>query len=442
MTSRRRADARTADLGTFELSICEFAKGGEGIAHVAIDAASRAVLVPLTVPGDVVLARVQKLAGAPRGQVLRLLHPSADRVDPPCPFFAQCGGCDWMHLSVQAQRVGREAIVRNALSHSLRDGATVLRHDSPRQLAWRRRVRVGLQASGGRVIAGLRASRSHRLVQVDRCCVLEPAIDQARAALAGWLQGSTGFGEALIQPGHHGLPALVLRWSGDLPGQLFAQAAERVDQGLWAGAEIWIDQAREPAVVGDPRGWMIGADGLELRTSPGGFMQAFGDMNALLAARAAAHLPPRQATVELFCGSGNITVMVARSTDQLAAVESERRAVAEAQRNLAERGLRAKVTEGDANGCSIGAGVRAVLLDPPRTGAPEASARIACSRARRVVMVSCDPATLARDVSTLLAAGFELRELEVLEMFPHTSHMEAVAVLDRVNLAAAGREGS
>jgi 23S rRNA (uracil1939-C5)-methyltransferase len=441
MTNGRRARERAPVLGTFELRICELAKGGEGVAHVRIDGQPRAVLVPRTAPGDVVLARVQKLAGAPRGQLLRLLQPSLDRVDPPCPFASRCGGCDWMHLSVQAQRIGREAIVRGILSQALHNDTAVLRHDSPRQHAWRRRVRVGLRGSPNRVIAGLRASRSHELVQVDRCYVLEPAIEEARATLPQWLAGSSGWGEALIQPGHNGLPTVQLRWSGELPGHVFAKASQLVEQGSWAGVEIWIGEAREPAVVGDPRGWMLGADDLGLRTAPGGFMQAFGDMSALLAGRAAAHLPPGQATLELFCGAGNITVMIARNTDHLAAVESDRRAVAEAQFNLAERGLSAKVTEGDASRCEVGSDIRAVLLDPPRTGAPEASARIGSSRVRRVVMVSCDPATLARDVGTLTEAGFELRGVELLEMFPHTSHIEAVAVLDRLSGADRRRGG-
>jgi 23S rRNA (uracil1939-C5)-methyltransferase len=379
----------------------------------------------------VVLVHVEKMGGAPRGRILRVLQPSPDRVDPPCPFAGRCGGCDWMHLSLQAQRAGREAIIRDSLARQLCETIAVTRHDAPRQMQWRRRVRVGLRSSAARVVAGLRASRSHELVQVQHCCVLEPKIEQARSALPDWISGSVGSGEALIQPGAQGLATIQLRWSGELSDHVFSHASKLVDQGVWAGVEIWIGDCREPAVVGDPRGWMVGADGVGLSTAAGGFMQAFGDMNAQLATRAAGHLEQGQATLELFCGAGNITVLIARQTDRLAAVESDGRAAAQAQRNLTERGLSARVTHGDANLCSIGADIRALLLDPPRTGAPEASTRIVASRARRVVMVSCDPATLARDVGTLVAGGFELQSLELLEMFPHTSHVETVAVLDR-----------
>jgi 23S rRNA (uracil1939-C5)-methyltransferase len=136
--------------------------------------------------------------------------------------------------------------------------------------------------------------------------------------------------------------------------------------------------------------------------------------------------------VELFAGSGNFTVLLARHTDALVAVESDARAAAAARANLDARGLRARVVDGDADAYDVPSQVRTVILDPPRTGAAGAARRIAASKARRVVYVSCDPTTLARDVETLCRAGFRLASAAMFEMFPHTSHVEIVAALERV----------
>jgi 23S rRNA (uracil1939-C5)-methyltransferase len=138
-----------------------------------------------------------------------------------------------------------------------------------------------------------------------------------------------------------------------------------------------------------------------------------------------------QPVFELFAGSGNFSVLLARYAASLTTVESDARAVAQARANLASRGLVARVVEADADAFDVPNAVRTVVLDPPRTGAAGAAARLARSKARRIVYVSCDPATLARDVATLVGGGFRLVEVEMFEMFPHTSHVEALAVLER-----------
>ena len=164
----------------------------------------------------------------------------------------------------------------------------------------------------------------------------------------------------------------------------------------------------------------------------GAFAQAHPAMNATLGERLLSALElAGQPALELFSGSGNFTVLLARHTASLTAVESEPRAVEAARANLASRGLAARLVAADADAFEIPSAVRTVVLDPPRTGAPGAAKRIARSKARRVAYVSCNVSTLARDVATLEAGGLRLSRVETFEMFPHTSHVEVLAVLDR-----------
>jgi 23S rRNA (uracil1939-C5)-methyltransferase len=227
-------------------------------------------------------------------------------------------------------------------------------------------------------------------------------------------------------------PVLDVRWTGELGGSFFAEVDRRIVAGAWAGAEVWLEGARAPARLGEPEAVTVGADGLPLVVPSGAFAQGHPAMSAKLGERLVARAEVAgQPILELFAGSGNFSVLLARHASSLTTVEAEPRAVARARANLASRGLAARVVEADADSFAVPPAVRTVVLDPPRTGATGAAARIARSKARRVVYVSCDAATLGRDVATLAAGGFRLAEVETFEMFPHTSHVEILAILER-----------
>jgi 23S rRNA (uracil1939-C5)-methyltransferase len=175
----------------------------------------------------------------------------------------------------------------------------------------------------------------------------------------------------------------------------------------------------------------------------GAFAQANPDMNAKLGERVLALAEVAgQATLELFAGSGNFTVLLARHAGALLAVESDARAVVAARANLASRGLKARIVEADADAFEVPPAIRTVVLDPPRSGAAGAVQRLARSKARRVVYVSCNVSTLARDLAALGTAGFHLMKVEMFEMFPHTSHVEVLALLSRGSSAKPARTPS
>jgi 23S rRNA (uracil1939-C5)-methyltransferase len=414
-----------------EATIASLAPGGDGVAHFEAGGERRALFVPFTVPGDVVRAEVDPSRRPARGRVLELVRPGPGRVEPACAWFARCGGCDWMHLGHDAQAEAHAELLRAALPVAWRDLAVPV-HVERDPGALRSRARVHVRCERGRVDVGMHEVGTHDPVSVDVCCILEPAIEGARRDLASLFASSRGRGDVQIALGVSGHPVLEVRWTGDVAPACFGRLETAVTSGALAGARVWIGEASRPAVVGDPTPWTTAGDGAPLRLAPGGFGQASASTNAKLVRYVAGEAGPPEATkaVELYAGAGNLSVLLARGARDLVLVESSREACDAARANLAARLLEARVIEADAAAYVWPTGTRLVVLDPPRTGAREVCTRLAASRVARVVYVSCDTQTLARDLA-ILAPAYVPRSVAAFEMFPETSHVEAVVVLDR-----------
>ena len=423
------------------LKVFSLTKGGFGVGSIESSGIPtktprESILIPRTVPGDIVdVERDSAGYGKGFGKLVRIVEPSTYRVQPHCPYVDECG-CDFMHIDPAFQQSSRVSIVKDELGRAKIPVPDINSHASTQILHYRVRARVAVVANKKHVQVGFRAPKSHRLIEVDSCCVLEPAIDQLRREISSWLSGSSGAGEASLYLGRDGLPAVSLSWDGTLASSVFTAAQNRIDDGEWAGVSLWLKGARVPANLGDPTGVMKGADGLDLYFPPGGFTQANQSMNSCLVNHVANSAVADcgfhgDEMLELFAGSGNFTVALAARTNELSTVEQDKAAVAAANRNVLARGLRCRIREADASQISIRPSVRVAVLDPPRSGSRSVALRIAESRVRKVLMVSCDPATLARDLSILCASRFAVQRLDVFEMFPCTSHVETVALLER-----------
>ena len=417
-----------------ELTVASLAPGGDGVAHVELDGERRAVFLPDTAPGDVVRAEVDVSRRPARGRVLEVLSAGPDRVTSPCPWSARCGGCDWMHLSLEAQGRTHVEHVRAALPAAWRERLTPATHHAAAEgLAYRTRARLHVRWERGKIEVGMHETGTHDPVAVDTCAVLDPAVEKARRTLAALFQGSRGHGDVQIALGSERRPVLEVRWTGDIAAACFGRLEQAVTSGELAGARVLVGDSSRPAVVGDPTPWVPGADDHPLRLAPGGFGQASESMNRALARHVADLVRPLgvDKAVELYAGSGNLSILLAREVRELALVESSREACDAARANLAARGLKARVIEADAAAYAWSATTRLLVLDPPRTGARAVAERLAASRVPHVVYVSCDPQTLGRDLA-LLAPGYVARSVATFEMFPQTSHVETVVLLDRV----------
>jgi 23S rRNA (uracil1939-C5)-methyltransferase len=408
--TRRQAEATCA--------IERAAHTGEGIAVIA----GEAVLVAGALVGERV--RVAR-EGRARARLLEVIEASPLRVEPPCPHARACGGCDLMHASpAEQERIVLAAVVEQ-LRHALGDVPAPELHRPSPPLGYRTRARFHIDGA-----VGYRRSRSHRLVAIDRCIVLRPELEAALGLVRELVRGSRGRGEAQASLGAGSLPVLEVRFSGELGAATFARADAWVKEGRIAGARIWTEGATAPASFGDARAVTTGADGLPLVIAPGGFAQPSDEGGAALAARAGPLVRGR--VVELFAGSGTLTVAARPHAERYVAVEQSPEAAAALRENLAARALGdTRVHTADAETFALPGETTTVLLDPPRGGAAGACAQIARARARQVVYVSCNPATLARDAAALAAAGYRLASLDVFQLFPQTSQVETIAVLVR-----------
>jgi len=396
--------------------------GGEGLIRVD----GEVVFVPRVAPGERVAFEIDRSRKPARGRVLKVLEPSTERVEAPCARFDRCGGCDLMHLSPAAQRSVRMAILREALGD-----VAITWHDAT-PAHGRTRARLHVRPVGGRVVAGFHGTGSNTIVDLEDCFALDPRLLPALEDVRAICANAKGDGEASVALGAGSLPVLAITWRPELPMTAFAEAERRVRDGRLAGVEILMHGVNTPARIGDPRPVFLASDGLPVYAPPRGFAQAseLGDrvLVDLVVERARAK---GARVLELFAGSGNFTVTLAREAAHVTAVELDAAASSAARENVAARGLtNVKSVAADADAYPIPKDTEVVVLDPPRSGARGAAASLAANKkVKRIVYVSCEPTTLARDLKAL--AAFELVSVDAVDLFPDTSHIETVATLAR-----------
>jgi len=387
------------------LEIERLAATGEGVAR---DASGRVVFVPFTAPGDRVRARiVEARARFARAELEAVERPSAERADPACAVFGECGGCTWQHVRYEAQVAAKAAILEDALrriGHLELPGPVEI-VPSPVEYAYRIRTRVRVER--GQV--GYRQRRSHRIAPTTRCPILAPALERALVELPARARGGSGdWWLALGSDGcAHAAPV------GRAP----------------AGA-----RRRPPARVS------LSVAGHDLECGVGGFHQANGPLFETVAAAVVAAAGRGDSAIELFAGAGYLTLGLARNFGRVFAVEGSPRAAHDLERNAERAGARAievlarSVERALASPPLAGAGAHAdvVVIDPPRTGlsAPTLAGVLALA-APRIVYLSCDPATLARDAAALVAGGYALEAVRGFDLFPQTPHVEALATFTR-----------
>ena len=394
--------------------------GGEALARHE----GRVVFVRGAAPGDLVEADLTGEGRFEHARMLRLLQPGAARVTAPCPIVDRCGGCSLQQVSYPAQLAAKEELTADALERtggfargSYRLGAIV---ESPQPFHYRRRARMHRAGQGRWGFA--RAGRVE-VISVEECLLFEPLLQELAEAVrgAGDLPGVTDIG----------LLAGASKGAVDLRGAVTPGLRKRAERLLAHKRIRGVTLATE--VLGDP----VIADpplpnGARLRARPDTFAQANRGAVPLLQAEVLRALGDARHLLELFCGSGTLTLPLL-SGRAVTAVESAGPALLLLRRSADEAGLTVKLIAGDAAEVARGfdGPLDAVLLDPPRTGAAEAIQAIAALRPPRVVYVSCDAPTLARDGKRLAAAGYALAEAVPLDLFPQTAHFEVVATFTR-----------
>lgn len=415
--------------------------------------AGKVVFVAGALPGEVIEYRVRRRQRShDEGELLRVLSTSADRVEPRCAHFGQCGGCALQHLSPGSQLSIKDSMLRETLR---RVGKVEPERWLPplagEPWGYRRRARLGARYvfAKGRSLVGFRERLSSHVAALERCEVLDPrvgALLDELSLLVTSLSAPDRIPQIEVAVGDAAI-LLVMRTLSPLTeedrGKLQAFGAlHGVHWLLQPGGP----DSLEPVGAAPPRLYYdLPGSGVRLHFEPADFIQVNGAMNRRLVERVLELLEPGPGdrVLDLYCGLGNFTLPIARRAGSVLGIEGEAGLVSRAAANAAANGIaNATFAAADLSGPEAaqrclglarkqGVAWDRVLLDPPRTGAADVLPAVARLAPRRLVYVSCNPASLARDLGILVTAhGFRLREAGIVDMFPHTSHVESVAVLD------------
>jgi 23S rRNA (uracil1939-C5)-methyltransferase len=426
-----------------EADIVDLAHDGRGVARVG----GKAIFIDGALPGERVRFRViKRRRQMDEAGLVDVLIASPDRVVPACAHFGICGGCSLQHLSAEAQIKAKE---RQLLENLQRIGrVSPLRILAPMrgpEWAYRRRARLGVKYvhKKGRVLAGFREREKPYLADIHRCEVLlEPlaALPRDLAALVETLDIREQVPQVEVAAGDSAT-ALVFRVL-EAPG---LRDIERIAAfGTKQGVQIFLqtgglDTVRPLDSNYPPLTYAVDSGRVVIEFGPVDFIQVNREINVSMVAAALELLDPRSgdAMLDLFCGLGNFTLPLARRALRVVGVEGDSALIAKAQANAARNGVgnaaffRENLFEPTQFGPWAPERYDLVLLDPPRAGACALLARMAHWHPRRVVYISCHPGSLARDAEILVHdQGFKLTCAGVMDMFPHTTHVESIAVFE------------
>lgn len=387
------------------------AHGGHCVARLD----GQVVFVRHTMPGERVrIAITDRTKNFLRADAIEVLEPAAGRVEPPCVYAGQCGGCDFQHVDPAAQRVMLGDVVREQLRRLAGitwDGE--VEAVQPDALGWRTRVQFAVDSEGR---PGLRRHRSHEIVPVERCLIAHPD-----------------------------LPVVLGRvWDADTVESIVSSTGDRLlvtDASISDEVEAEVDGV--VATDGTTRGGrgsvteqVLSAD---FRVAGSGFWQVHpGAATTLVeAVIEGAAVEAGDTVLDLYAGVGLFTRFLADAVGEsgtVVSVESDPGGSRDARRNLHDAPqvrLVAETVERALRNGTLGPAADIVVLDPPRTGAKKAVPGIVDLDPRRIVYVACDPAALARDLASFAARGYALTGLRAFALFPMTHHVECVAVLER-----------
>jgi len=426
-----------------EADIVDLTEDGRGIARLQ----GKAVFIAGALPGERVRFRIaRRRRQSDEGFLAEILERSPDRVAPGCAHFGVCGGCSLQHLSDTAQVAAKQ---RHLLDTLQRIGKL----SAPRVLpplrgpswAYRRRARLGVRYvhKKGRVLAGFRERDKPYVADLRRCEVLQaPWGDLPRdlAALVQTLDLREKIPQVELAAGDSAM-ALVFRVL-ESPGA--EDCGKLTAFALQHGVQIFLQRGGldsvSPLQPGyPPLTYTVDEGRVVIEFGPVDFIQVNRDVNASMVAAAMDLLAPgaTDEVLDLFCGLGNFTLPVARRARRVVGVEGDAALLQRARANAARNGagnaefFAANLFEPAKFGTWDQQRYDLVLLDPPRAGACELLGRMAQWRPRRVVYISCHPGSLARDAHILVhEQGFTLVCAGVMDMFPHTSHVESIAVFE------------
>ena len=422
---------------------------GRGIAR----AEGKTQFVDGALPGETVMAKmVGSRSRFDELRTLEVLEAAPERQQPPCEFADLCGGCSLQHMSPDAQIRFKENTLREHFAHfgGIEPEQWVEPMRSPDALGYRRKARLGVRYVKAResVLVGFREKRNSFLTDIDQCIVLDPRIGERIIPLRELLHDLVAFNR---------IPQVEVACGDDSAAMVFRNMDDLVPDDR--EKLIRFGQAHDLHIYLQPKGpdtvhriWPE-SDGrdterlsyrmeefdLTMQFHPMDFTQVNAGINRDMVHRAAEWLDvqPGERVLDLFCGLGNFTLPLARKGGQVVGVEGDDAMVVRGRENARLNNLdNVEFFGADLHGDFTGQswakeGFDKILIDPPRSGAEDICKYLTAFGASRIVYVSCNPATLARDAGVLVRNGYRLVRAGVMDMFPHTTHVESIALFER-----------
>ncbi len=416
---------------------------------------NRVYFVDGALPGELVRFEPgKKRRGRFSGTLLEVIEPSAERVTPQCEYFGVCGGCVMQHLNGSAQARYKEKILFDNLS---RIGRVSPRARMPMIQGptshYRRKARLGVKfvAKKGGVLVGFRERKSSFVTNLQRCITLDSRISGLLPDLRDLVSGLTHndqIPQIEVAAGDERLAMIVRHLQPLEPDDeaLLQRFSSEFSVGVYvqSGGMDTVRPLCPP--IPEPLSYRLASPGVTLRFSPSDFIQVNAAINNLMVDRVVELMDagPDDSILDLFCGLGNFTLPLARSGASLLGIESDPRLVRQASENAQLNGIaNADFIVGDLYGDQPGRlieagghpvqGFNRILLDPPRSGALTVITELVPELLpEKIIYVSCNPATLARDANELVNnQNYVLTSAGAIDMFPHTAHVESIALFER-----------
>ena len=456
---KHRAKPRPSQLPQYIFKVETLSHEGRGIAHYGTETnhpsekQGKKVFIRYALPGETVKAQIthqaKKLEEADNIQLLS--DPSPYRVEPICPHFGVCGGCNMQHIHPDEQIRLKHNVLKSHLEHfaglqpeqwlaPLRSTRTDYRHKA--------RIGVRYLPKQNQLLMGFREAQSNHLIEIKTCKILDQQLDSALPELKVLLESLTGkaaIGHIELAKGDSEI-ALLIRHTEKLKDVDVNRLREYALQKQW---QLYLQPAGVDSLhrVDDPQASMqlhyrLNDFDIEFGFNPTDFTQVNPTVNPQMVKMACdlLDLQHGDSVLDLFCGLGNFSLPLARqvgANGNVVAVEGSEEMVKRGTENALNNGITnvtfyaQDLTKDFSLFSWANQGFDALLIDPPRAGAEQVMHYVPNFGAKKIVYVSCDPATLARDAGILSQYGYQLRKAGVMDMFPHTGHVESIALFEK-----------